>query len=143
MTSLVIGTLTSNEQNVIDKLFRLGLGFATDRTTSDDNKPSTSSKTDDQKESKRATGNLSKLKPLNWRHERKCTTETLSTSTQVQHLSDILSSTVKVELLNLTPTDRVLVIPKVLESLPSTSLLTPMTVKHQEKRVIPSRYNLR
>ena len=40
--SLVIGTLTSNEQTVIDKLSKLALGFAIDRTAAKDNKPSTS-----------------------------------------------------------------------------------------------------
>ena len=123
--SLVIGTLTSNEQTVIDKLSKLGLGFAVDRTAASDNKPSTSSITGDE------------------RHEGKCTTEISPKSTEVQHLADIPSVTVKVELLKLAPTDRVLVTPEVLDSLPSTRLLTPMTAKYHIKKVTPSRYNLR
>ena len=86
--SLVIGTLTSNEQTVIDKLSKLGLGFAVDRTAANDNKPSTSSITGDQ------------------RHEGKCTTEISPKSTEVQHLADIPSVTVNVELLKLALTDK-------------------------------------
>ena len=123
--SLMIGTLTSKEQTVIDKLSKLGLGFAVDRTAASDNKPSTSSITGDQ------------------RHEGKCITEISPKSTEVQHLADIPSVTVKVELLKLAPTDRVLVTPEVLDSLPSTRLLTPMTAKYHIKKVTPSRYNLR
>ena len=123
--SLVIGTLTSNEQTVIDKLSKLGLGFAVDQTAANDNKPSTSSITGDQ------------------RHEGKCTTEISPKSTEVQHLADIPSVTVNVELLKLALTDRVLVTPEVLDLLPSTRLLTPMTAKYHIKKVTPSRYNLR
>ena len=137
--SLVIGTLTSNEQIVIDKLSRLGLGFAVDRTTINDNKPSTSSITVDHKhERKCTTENLPKPKPIDQRHEGKCTMEILPKPTQVQHLADIPSAIVKVELLKLAPTDRVLVTPKVLDSLPSMRLLTPMTVKYHTKKVTPS-----
>ena len=77
------------------------------------------------------------------RHEGKCTTEITPVSTEVQHLADIPSATVNVEQLKLAPTDRVLVTPEVLDSLPSTRLLTPMIVKYYIKKVTPSQYNLR
>ena len=140
--SLVIGTLTSNEQTVIDKLSKLGLGFAVDPTAANDNKPSTSSITGDRRHKKKCTTENSP-KSTDQRHEGKCTTEISPKSTEVQHLADIPSVTVNVELLKLAPTDRVLVTPEVLDSLPSTRLLTPMTAKYHIKKVTPSRYNLR
>ena len=140
--SLVIGTLTSNEQTVIDKLSKLGLGFAIDRTAAKDNKPSTSSIPGDlRQEAKCTIKNLPEL--ADQRHKGECTIDITPASTEVQHLADIPSATVNVEQLKLAPTDRVLVTPEVLDSLPSTHLLTPMIVKYHIKKVTPSRYNLR
>ena len=135
--SLVIGTLTSNEQTVIDKLSKLGLGFAIDRTAAKDNKLSTSSiPGDPRQEAKRTIKNLPEL--ADQRHKGECTIEITPASTEVQHLTDIPSATVNVEQLKLAPTDRVLVTPEVLDSLLSTHLLTPMIVKYHIKKVTPS-----
>ena len=140
--SLVIGTLTSNEQTVIDKLSKLGLGFAIDRTAAKDNKPSTSSIPGDPRQEAKCT--LKKLpEPVDQKHEGECTVDITPALIKVQHLTDIPSATVNVEQLKLAPTDRVLVTPEVLDSLPSTHLLTPMIEKHHIKKVKPSRYNLR
>ena len=140
--SLVIGTLTSNEQTVIDKLSKLGLGFAIDRTAAKDNKPSTSSiPGDPRQEAKCTLKNLPEL--VDQKHKEKCTVDITPASIKVQHLADIPSATVSVEQLKLAPTNRVLVTPEVIDSLPSTHLLTPMIEKHHIKKVTPSRYNLR
>ena len=90
---------------------------------------------------KRTIKNLSEL--ADQRHKGECTIETTPAMTEVQHLADIPSATVNVEQLKLALTDRVLVTPEVLDSLPSTHLLTPMVVKYHIKKVTPSRYNLR
>ena len=135
--SLVVGTLTSTEQTVIGKLSKLGLGFAVDRTSTEDNKPSTSS----------TPGGLRQevICPelVDQKNKEKCTVDITSASIKVQHLADIPSATVSVEQLKLALTDRVLVTPEVIDSLPSTRLLTPMTEKHHINKVTPCRYNLR
>ena len=137
MMSLVIGTLTSTEQTVIDKLSKLGLGFAVDQTTTKDIKPSTSSTPRDLKQE------VICPEPVDQKNKEKSTANTTSTSIQVLHLADIPSVTVNVEQLKLALTDRVLVTPEVIDSLPSTRLLTPMIGKHHINEVTPSRYNLR
>ena len=135
--SLVVGTLTSTERTVIDKLSKLGLGFAIDRTLTTDNKPSTSSTPGDP----RQEVICSEL--VDQKNKEKCTVDITSASIKVQHLTDIPSATVNVEQLKLALTDRVLVTPEVIDSLPSTRLLTPMIEKHHINKVTPCRYNLR
>ena len=138
--SLVIGTLTSTEQTVIDKLSKLsklGLGFAVDQTTTKDIKPSTSSTPRDLRQE------VICPELVDQKNKEKCTANTTSTSIQVLHLADIPSVTVNVEQLKLALTDRVLVTPEIIDSLPSTRLLTPMIGKQHINEVTPSRYNLR
>ena len=135
--SLVIGTLTSNKQTVINKLSKLGLGSAIDRTAAKDIKPSTSSTPGDPRQEAKCTiKNLPEL--ADHRHKGECTIEITPASTEVQHLADIPSATVNVKQLKLALTDRVLVTSEVLDSLPSTHLLTPMVVKYHIKKMTPS-----
>ena len=127
MMSLVVGTLTSTEQTVIDKLSKLGLGFAVDRTSTKDNKPSTSSTPGDLRQE------VICPELVDQKNKEKCTVDITSASIKVQHFADIPSATVSVEQLKLALTDRVLVTPEVIDSLPSTHLLTPMTEKTSYK----------
>ena len=80
---------------------------------------------------------------MDQKYKEKCTVDITPASIKVQHLADIPSATVNVEQLKLAPTDRVLVTPEVIDSLPSTRLLTPMIEQHHINKVIPCRYNLR
>ena len=113
------------------------MGFAIDRTLTTDNKPSTSSTPGDP----RQEVICSEL--VDQKNTEKCTVDITSASIKVQHLADIPSATVNVEQLKLALTDRVLVTPEVIDSLPSTRLLTPMIEKHHINKVTPCRYNLR
>ena len=135
--SLVVGTLTSTEQIVINKLSKLGLGFAVDRTSTKDNKPGTSSTPSD------LSHEVICPELVDQKNKEKGTVDTTSALIKVQHLADIPSATISVEQLKLALTDRVLVTPEVIDSLPSTRLLTPMSEKHYINKVIPCRYNLR
>ena len=110
---------------MIDKLSKLGLVFALDRTIVREDRPGTSSNIADQG------------------HDEKCTTEVPTEPKEVQHLADIPSVSANVELLKLALTDRVLVTPEILDSLLNLSQLTPMPTKHCRKKATHSPYNLR
>ena len=90
VTSLVIGMLTSTEQTVINKLSKLGVGFAIDQTTGREDKPSTSTSIVHDQELKNEQAVELAAKPK-----------------VVQNIADIPSVSVTVEKLKLSPTDRV------------------------------------
>ena len=118
VTSLFIGTLTTTEETVINKLSKLGLGYAIDRTTKDNGIPS--------------TGGIPPPETpiqVQFKYESDDENRTACLSDQLHQSStpsELLPVYVQVEKLDICKDDKVLITPKILDNLPDIKLIKPL-----------------